>query len=133
MELKYYGIASANGIESFIEDKTYINKTTKLGSHFGDAIFGHDENEKMLKEMRTMINMMCVTARANAHRRCVVYEAIISPELADEIEELKKRGEYVKALKVLKNKAKDISLAKSVTLAKKFWEQIPNKKLDPYS
>ena len=132
MDLVYYGLASANGIESFFQDQSSINYQTKLGSRFGDMIFGEEANAEMTKEMANTISMMCWAARANDHRRSVVYRAKVSPELAKEIEDMY-RKDPVEALLKLKEEASEIALAKDVPMAKKFWEQIPNPILDPYN
>ena len=132
MELTYYGMASANGLESFFQDQNAtINTGTKLGSRFGDMIFGEEENQEMSEETKRMLGGMTMAAHANMHRRSVVYRAKVTQELADLINETMKRNpEY--ALELLKKHASEIALAQTPN-AKKFWEQIPNPILDPFN
>ena len=129
MDLIYYGLASANGIESFIQDRS-VNTMTKLGTRFGDMLFG-EENKDMDKNTRQMIYNMTLTAQANPHRLNVVYRAEVDQETADVIENLR-HSDPVAALKYLKSEAKEIALASGVPMAKSFWDKIPNKKLDAF-
>ena len=75
---------------------------------------------------------MQMSATANAQRRTVVYQAKVTSEVADEIEDLMKDGENLDALILLKSKANEIGLLQGVPNAKKFWEQIPNPDFDPF-
>jgi len=128
----YYGLASANGIESFIKDESStINTATKLGSRFGDMIFGEEENKEMSNSMKRMLAGMVMAARANELRRAVVYRAILKPDTAKIINEIY-RKDPITALLLLKSEAIEIALART-PMATKYWEQIPNPDLDPYS
>ena len=125
----YYGLASANGIESFLLN-TY---TFGRGQRFATMIAGGDEKEaeSMNKEYQTQLNGMYMAAQANAHRRTVVYEAEIPKEAAEIIEDMMKSGLHVEALNILKSSATKIGILRTPN-AKKFWEQIPNPELDPF-
>src|SRR5574343_8705 len=124
MDMTYYGMASCNGLESIIKDEDSVNKFTKLGSRFGDMIFGEEENKQMSNKIKMMIGGMTMSAQFNPHRRSVVYRAVLSSEDAEEIQDML-REDPVTALLLLKSQAKEIALAQTPN-AKKFWEQIPN-------
>lgn len=130
MDLVYYGLASANGLESFFQDKS-VNTMTRLGTRFGDMLFGEEENKDMDKDMRRTINMMCRSASVNSQRRSLVYRARVDQDNADMIEALKGTDPEL-ALNYLKSEAKEIALASGVPMAKKFWDEIPNPKLDAF-
>ena len=123
----YYGMASCNGLESFIIDETSV--TSKHGSWFGDVIFGEEDHKKKMDNLKSMIWGMMQAAQANMQRRSVVFKATVSYELAEEIKELYKRDPEA-ALLLLKSEAEGIALAQTRS-AKKFWDQIPNRILDP--
>lgn len=129
MDEVYYGMASCNGLESFLPDESGMATTAKAGSWFGDAIFGEENHDAKKKEFNGMINMMCMAAQANMQRRSVVFRATVSPELAKEIKALYRRDPEA-ALILMKEEAKEIALARAPS-AKKFWDDIPNPKLDP--
>jgi len=133
MNKVYHGLASSNGIESFLLDETStVNQSTELGSRFGDIIFGHEENETMTDANKQMLGMMVMTARANPQRQNVVYRATVTPELAEVIEDMMSTGQQVAALRLLKAGAEEIALAK-MPGAERMWKLIPNPDLDPFS
>lgn len=125
----YYGLASANGLESFLLN-TY---TFGRGQRFATMIAGGDQEkaEEMNKDYQTQLNGMFLAAQANAHRRTVVYEAEVPKEAAEIIEDMMKSGLNVEALNILKSSATKIGLLRTPS-AKKFWDQIPNPELDPF-
>jgi hypothetical protein len=128
----YYGLASCHGLDSFLLTQD-VNASTSLGKELGDMIYGKEENDKRSKDLNSKINGMIMSAQANAHRRVVVYRAKLNPEMAEIIQDLMKKGKHVKALKLLKETALEIGLAPGVPMAKKFWSEIPNPKLDPFN
>lgn len=125
----YYGLASANGLESFLLN-TY---TFGQGQRFLTILSGGDAKkaESKNKEYQTQLNGMFLAAQANAHRRTVVYEAEVPKEAAEIIEDMMNRGLNVEALNILKTSATKIGLLRTPS-AKKFWDQIPNPELDPF-
>jgi hypothetical protein len=108
----FYGIADAHGIESF--------KPQQFNSNVEQ--FSSDPKE---------LSIMALRANANRHRHAVVYQAEVDGDVAKEILELIKDGEYVEALVKLKEEATSISLMRSPG-AEKSWNLIPNSDLDPY-
>ena len=117
-------MASANGLESFLMDKTYGRS-----SRFTDSIFGEEQSKAIGDEMKGMINGMYMAAMANMQRRSVVYRAKVTPELAQKIEDLLNE-DPIEALLLLKSEAIEIALVKGLPNAEKFWGQIPNPDLD---
>ena len=124
MELNYYGLASANGLESFIKDKT-------LGR---GALFARlfPETEGWNDEISRMIAGMVMSARANPQRYSVVYRARVTEEVAEEVQALLDEGDPESALIVLKERASEIALAQGVPGAKRMCERIPDSSLDPF-
>ena len=104
-EQKYYGIADAHGIESF---QPYENKKA----------------DNFPYVMR---------ADTNRQRHAVYYEITISDIDATVVNALIAKGEYEKALKIIKKRAITIGFPedrnKDYTNS---WELIPNPKLDPW-
>ena len=111
--MKYYGIADAHGLESFVP-VTFNTETDG---------FEVDPRE---------LSMMVLRANANRHRHAVVYQANLPIPVCKEINELLKASKYAEALEKLKEGATDIRLARSPG-AEKSWKLIPNPDLDPYS
>jgi hypothetical protein len=111
--MKYYGIADAHGLESFVP-VTFNTETDG---------FEVDPRE---------LSMMVLRANANRHRHAVVYQANLPIPVCKEINELLKASKYDEALTKLKEGATDIRLARSPG-AEKSWKLIPNPDLDPYS
>jgi len=105
--MKYFGIADAHGIESFIK---------------GDI----SENENSSKAM-----LLHIRAGLNRHRHAVVFAVDISEDDAASIEADLADGLYIEALDNLKGSVKELQLTKLVG-AEKSWELIPNPDLDPY-
>ena len=120
MELNYYGLASANGLESFIKDKT-LGRGALFARLFPEA-------EKWNDEISHMIAGMVMSARANPQRYSVVYRA----RVAEEVQALLDEGDPKSALIVLKERASEIALAQGVPGAKRMWERIPDSSLDPF-
>jgi K+/H+ antiporter YhaU regulatory subunit KhtT len=105
--MKYFGIADAHGIESFVK--------------------GSIED----KEHSSAATMMYLRASANRHRHAVVYVVDIDESTAKDIDEILESGDYVEALVRLKMSVKELSLA-NLPGSEKSWRLIPNSDLDPY-
>ena len=118
---KYWGIASGNGLESFI----YEPSTGHSG--FDQLVHGEDIKPKS-DEAKKMAHQ---TVFWNRHRHSVLYEATLDIADAKQIQSLMETDPF-EALILLKEKAKKIMIA-DMPGAKKSWELIPNKNLDPYS
>lgn len=106
--MKYFGIADAHGIESFIK---------------GDPTEGEHSHQAMILNLR---------AGANRHRHAVVYVVDISENTAEEVDDLIIAGNYIGALEHLKDSVKSLQLT-SLPGAEKSWGLIPNPDLDPYN
>jgi hypothetical protein len=98
--MKYCGIADAHGIESF-----------------------------RLKGLKGT-GALQLRAALNRQRHACYYEADLDDNEFAMVMAQIKRKKYDKALNVLKENAKDISLLPEQA---KSWDLIPNSKLDPYS
>lgn len=124
----YFGMASANGMESFIRNTYTFGRGNRFATLIGktDEEYANDE-----KEYQRMLSGMFMNAQANAHRRSVAWQAKLEQEVADEIQDLMDSGDYEEALLVLKEKAIEIGLMKTPN-SSKFWEQIPNPDLDAF-
>jgi hypothetical protein len=105
--MKYFGIADAHGIESFIK---------------GDPIEDKHSQSAMMLHIR---------AGANRHRHAVVYVVDIPEEVAEEIDDLIIGAKYIEALNHLKGSVNELQLT-SLPGAEKSWGMIPNPDLDPY-
>ena len=106
--MKYFGIADAHGIESFIQgDPTDINHSVQA----------------MVLDLR---------AGANRHRHAVVFIVDISESTAQDIDDLLEEGDYIGALVRLKMSVETLQLT-NLPGAEKSWRLIPNSDLDPYS
>ncbi len=104
-EQKYYGIADAKGVESFIPYKNLVN----------------DDFPYVMR------------ANLNRQRHAVYYEITIDEIDANIVNALIDTGEYEKALTIIKKRAITIGFpAKHNEQYKNSWELIPNPKLDPY-
>ncbi len=106
--MKYFGIADAHGIESFIK---------------GDPASPENSTQTMILHMR---------AGANRHRHAVVYIVDIPESTAQDIDELLEEGDYTGALVRLKMSVKDLQLT-NLPGAEKSWKLIPNSDLDPFN
>lgn len=127
MDQTYYGLADCHGLSSLILDPMH-----GMGSRMMGTIMGEEGGSDKEKEKRAMINGMYMAAYANAQRRTVVYEAKLSPSVAQEIEDLLRQGENIEALLLLKSSASQVGIVQGLPNAKKFWDQIPNPDLDPF-
>jgi hypothetical protein len=106
--MKYFGIADAHGIESFIKgDPTDPEHSTRL----------------MILNLR---------AGANRQRHAVVYIVDISESTAQDVEDLLEEKDYEGALVRLKMSVESLQLT-NLPGAEKSWRLIPNSDLDPYS
>jgi hypothetical protein len=105
--MKYFGIADAHGIESFIK---------------GDPASEGNSQQAMILHLR---------AGANRHRHAVVYVVDIPEDTAEEVDDLIIAGNYIGALVHLKTSIKELQLT-SLPGAEKSWGMIPNPDLDPY-
>lgn len=124
----YFGMASANGMESFIPNTYTFGRSKRFSTMIGKTEEEHDNDEK---EYQRMLHGMFMNAQANAHRRSVAWQAKLEPEVAEEIQALMDSGDYEEALLVLKEKATEVGVMKTPN-SKKFWEQIPNPDLDAF-
>jgi hypothetical protein len=123
MDIWYYGLADANGIESFQED---------IDPMAAEVFFDKDERKKVQNYQFAM----ALRAQANQQRHAVVYKALVEDKDGDAIDALVKAGEVAEALVMLKEKSKSVLFAThGTTLAasKKNWRLIPNPDLDPYN
>jgi len=111
--MKYYGIASANGIESFLPVPFSAKTDT----------FAADPRE---------LSLMALTVNANRQRHSVLYMVDVATDVAKEIRAIIADGDMEQALILLKEKAKSISIMQSPG-AEKSWNLIPNKDLDPFN
>lgn len=111
--MKHYGIADANGLESF--------KPLKFNSQRG--AFEADPSE---------LSLLVARAQANRHRHAVVFQVDLPNSSAKEIFQMLENGEYIEALIKLKEDAIQVELAR-MPGAEKSWKLIPNSILDPYS
>jgi hypothetical protein len=111
--MKYYGIASANGIESFL------------------PVLYRGESEGFSADPREL-SLMALTVNANRQRHSVLYMVDVSTSDANEIEDLISNGDSAEALTLLKEKAKSINIMQSPG-AEKSWNLIPNTDLDPFN
>ncbi len=119
-----YGLADCHGVESFVHD--YHNEFTDM--------FIEDEG-KSAEENKSQIFAMSIRAHANQQRHAVVYRVSLVREDMEYIEELISAGEYIRALREIKLRAKELMLStfgSSKTAAEKNWRMIPNPDLDPY-
>ena len=105
--MKYFGIADAHGIESFIK---------------GDPTETEHSHQAVIMNLR---------AGANRHRHAVVYVVDIPEDTAEEVDDLIIAGNYIGALEHLKSSIKELQLT-SLVGAEKSWGLIPNPDLDPY-
>jgi hypothetical protein len=106
--MKYFGIADAHGIESFIQgDPTDINHSVQA----------------MVLDLR---------AGANRHRHAIVFIVDISEETAASIQADLDDGLFIEALDNLKGSVETLRLT-NLPGAEKSWRLIPNPDLDPYS
>jgi hypothetical protein len=111
--MKYYGIASANGIESFL------------------PVLYRGESEGFSADPREL-SLMALTVNANRQRHSVLYMVDLNIEDVKEIKNLIDKGDADEALIVLKEKAKSINIMQSPG-AGKSWNLIPNTDLDPFN
>ena len=106
--MKYFGIADAHGIESFIK---------------GDPTDPEHSMNAMMLDLR---------AGANRQRHAVVYIVDLSESTAHDIEDLLEEKDYEGALVRLKMSVESLQLTNLIG-AEKSWRLIPNSDLDPYS
>ena len=106
--MKYFGIADAHGIESFIQ---------------GDPTDLKHSVQAMVLDLR---------AGANRQRHAIVFIVDISESTAQDIEDLIEEGDYIGALVRLKMSVESLQLT-NLPGAEKSWRLIPNPDLDPYN
>ena len=106
--MKFFGIADAHGLESFIK---------------GDPT---DDDQK------TNATMLFFRAQANRHRHAVVYVVELTEDAAESIQADLDEGLYPEALDNLKGSIHTLELMR-MPGAEKSWNLIPNSDLDPYS
>lgn len=108
----FYGIADAHGLESFTP------------AAFKGEWEGFEIDPQELK-------ILALRANANRHRHAIVYWAEVPLEVAEEVLDLLKQGEYAEALLALKAGVTEIRLMRTPG-GEKSWRLIPNPDLDPY-
>ena len=122
MDIWFYGLADANGIESFVEDLDIM----------ASDVFLSDEDKKAKNSQQFA---MCLRAQANQQRHAVVYRVLLDTEDSDVVESLIKDSKFTDALTLVKEKAKEVQLGTYGTTkraAEKNWNMIPNPSLDPH-
>lgn len=122
MDIWFYGLADANGIESFVEDLDIM----------ASDVFLSDEDKKSKNSQQFA---MCLRAQANQQRHAVVYRVLLDTEDSDAVESLIKDSKFADALTLVKEKAKEVQLGTYGTTkraAEKNWNMIPNPSLDPH-
>jgi hypothetical protein len=125
----YWGMASANGIDSFIEET--VGETESLILDLG--ILGDvaaSELEKQIKSKNQSINGAIMAANANPQRRALVYRVNLDEYTAEEIQDLLRSGDPVQALIVLKDFAQEVQVAG--VGSKRNWERNPDPNIDPF-
>lgn len=105
--MKYFGIADAHGIESFIKG---------------------DPTEEEHNQTAVMLHFR---AMANRHRHAVVFVVDVPEHTAEEIEGDMFNDRPLDALVHLKLSVKTLELS-NLPGAEKSWNLIPNPDLDPY-
>jgi len=115
---QYVGIADCHGLESFIYFTNIYAKDLLMGE----------------QEISQTLHMLKFRAQANRHRWAVVYKVDLDRKDAEIIQKYQDSGKHKEALMELKIKAKMVELEKGNGInAEKFWNNIPNDDLDPYS
>ena len=128
---RFFGIADAHGLESFIEDYDDMVKDLFLS----DA--GDEGNTKKINSMQFG---MAMRVMANQQRHAVVYRVQVPDKEAEEIQKMMDNGEYLEALETIKELQDMGKLGKvelgtygtTLRAAEKNWKMIPNPDLDPY-
>ena len=116
---KYWGIASAHGLETFIYEPS-------TGHSGFDEMFLDKKTEDLQKDKERAYQ----SVYWNRHRHSVFYEVEMDPTAGKEIQNLQNEDQ-IKALIMLKEKAKKIYIAK-MSGSEKSWNLIPDPNLDPY-
>jgi len=98
------GIADAHGLESFLP----------------------------VAEHKDQLTFLSIRASANRHRHAVLYKATVDEEAEQAVNAEIEKGDFIKALKVLKEKAQEVGVTGGGNVEKS-WKMIPNPKLDPWS
>lgn len=111
--MKFYGIADAHGLESF-KPVTYVGE-----------IEGFEVPPQEL-------GFMAHRANANRHRHAVVYEVEMPVDAAKKVLDLMNKGDYIEALKIVKDKNTEVGLMR-MPGSNKSWGLIPNPDLDPFN
>ena len=111
--MQYYGIASANGLESFLP----VPYSAEMEG------FQTDPRE---------LSLMALTVNANRQRHSVLYQVDIDKNVAQDVRDLIKEGNAADALILVKEKSKTIEIMRSPG-AEKSWNLIPNTDLDPFN
>lgn len=121
MDIWFYGLADANGVESFIEDLDVM----------ASEVFQSDKEKKAKNSQQFA---MCLRAQANQQKHSVVFRVLMNTEDSDQVETLMKESSFVEALQMIKDKAKEVQLGTYGTTksaAAKNWGMISNPALDP--
>ena len=108
--MKFYGLADAHGLESFMP-LPYVDELT-----------GFQPDPKI-------VSGMALRSEANVAKHSVVYIADVTLEAAKEINKLMENGEGSEALIYLKENNKQIQIRKRPG-SQKSWRLIPNPDLD---
>jgi hypothetical protein len=130
----YWGIASCNGVDSFIQEDITETERQMVNDleHLGLA------DEEDLQSIKAKVQAhnaemhgATMACHANPQRFMVVYRAKITDDDAELIHDSMRSGENEFALRVLKANSIEIQLAGG-SGSRRTWERIPNKSLDPY-
>lgn len=121
---KYWGIASSNGLESFMFEPT-------TGSSGLDQLIHGEDTQNVQTNIEEEKKAAFQSVYWNRHRHSVLYEAIIDAKDAAEIRSVMNNDPSA-ALLMLKDKAKKIMIAQ-MRGNEKSWDLIPNPDLDPHS
>jgi hypothetical protein len=131
----YFGIADCHGIESFNKetiDQEYLNQLDRIHD-LGLADETAPTRKSVTQEYNGQLNMMMMRCRFNEQRHPVVYRVLLADDDAEMVQDLVDSGDYINALKVVKNNSQEVQLARGqgANLEKR-WRMIPNPDLDPF-
>jgi len=156
----YYGIADCHGIESFIKsvdpDRPEMDQAKAKAAELAKKAEREDRlkglglsdkgGEKSREEAKAAaidkekqkenaeMSFMSIRCGANAQRHAIVYKVLLQEEVAEMVEDLKRKGKSVNALKLIKKHALEVQIGRGTGVnAEKAWKMIPNPKLDPFS
>lgn len=128
----YYGLADCHGIESFIKEP-YVQDWQDVDDLFDIGLMpttSVDDPEK--RKYNTQIGLLKIRAHHNVQKWPVIYRAKLNKIDVQLINDLIDDQDYEEALRMLKNSAETIQLARGLGgNAERRWNQIPNPELNP--